>query len=96
MSHILGHVSSQDFTIDLDKIADLYNLYLKNIKKRCQHCYRFSTCPVCIFQLKIKDDTPLCPYVVTEDSFKNYLSNIIALLEKDKSLFFKFNHFIFS
>ena len=26
MSHILGHVSSQDFTIDLDKIADLYNL----------------------------------------------------------------------
>lgn len=96
MSHIWGHIESDKVLIDFDKIADQYNLYLDGIRERCQNCYRFDTCPVCIFQLKIEKDTPLCPYSISEDFFKDYLSHIIDVLEKDHQLFYKFNELIFA
>lgn len=96
MSHIWGHVESEGVSIDLERIVQQYNLYFDRIRERCQNCYRFDTCPVCIFQLEIANNIPLCPYSISKEAYKKYLLNMIDFLEKDYNLFYKFNSLIFS
>lgn len=96
MSHIWGHVEPNKVFIDFERIIQQYNMYFDGIRERCQKCYRFDTCPVCIFQLKMEKDKPLCPYSISQDSFKNYLSNMVDILERDHQLFYKFNDLIFA
>ncbi len=95
MSYIWGHTDTNDVFLDFEGIIQKYNAYFDKIRERCQKCYRFTTCPVCIFQLKLVSDEFMCPYSISEDAFNEYLSNIVDVLEEDYLLFFKFNDLVF-
>ncbi len=67
----LGTVINKKVELDSQKIADTYNAYFNEIRKRCNTCYRVKFCTECLFlniikQSKIKN----CNYINNEGHSK--------------------------
>lgn len=85
----LGTIN-EEVELDIDAISEYYQSLYKKIIKQCSNCFRSQNCPQCLFQLEtITHEKTLCTAFSNKESFSNYLSRIISLLENDPEIYNK-------
>lgn len=70
--YALGTVSDTAVTLDLDFIAEKYNIYFSKLEKQCGQCYNADACVQCIFNLHDLDGYPKCHGFMNQKVFNLY------------------------
>lgn len=95
LHHRLGRLED-GVCIDFDAIADLYNNYFDKMESQCRACYSVTDCGQCLFQMKMKNETPVCPTYMGQSQYQRYLSSLFTCLENNRVLFNEVNKIIFA
>jgi len=90
--YTLGIVD-ENVEIDIPKITQQFNFYYKHFKNKCQHCYIYRFCGLCMFQIenldKLDTEELVCGRFHDQKAFQNKLYNIFSFLEKYPNDFFQ-------
>lgn len=85
----LGHISEAGIELDLDAIADKYNIYYNKLKTQCEKCYRIHSCIQCIFNLKNLEDNPVCHGFMSKEKFESYKAEQMDFLRKNPEEYYR-------
>lgn len=89
--HILGEING-NVMIDTKKIAQQYSSYYEQMKKKCQHCYLYRFCGLCLFHVRninSQDNKEyICDSFHDKNAFQTKLYRIFSFLEKYPNDFF--------
>ncbi len=80
--YTLGNVNGDGVFLDFDKIAEKYNGFYAKIAGQCNRCFATSSCPVCIFNLNLMDETCNCDSFQDKENFETEARRSISLLEE--------------
>ena len=84
-SYSLGNVNEK-VDVDIPEVTQRYNFYYEHLKEKCQFCYAYRFCGVCIFQMNnidsVGSDKFVCEKFQDQKKFKNKLQHIFSFLEK--------------
>lgn len=84
-SYSLGSVNEK-VDIDILAVTQRYNFYYEHLKEKCQFCYAYRFCGVCIFQMNNIDSVGsekfVCEKFQDQKKFKNKLQHIFSFLEE--------------
>ena len=72
--YVLGYIGKE---IDYNQIANKYNTLFNKIKKKCELCYRYKTCPVCLLSSEGK-----CNKKTNKVAFTKWIKHYVEVLEK--------------
>jgi uncharacterized protein len=88
----LGEVN-KNVEVDFQKIIRQYNFYYEQLKEKCQYCYIYRFCGLCMFHIKNldKSDTEevVCDLFHDQNIFRSKLYRIFSFLEKYPRDFFE-------
>lgn len=85
----LGHISESGIELDLEAIADRYNICYGKLKKQCEKCYRFNSCIQCIFNLKNPDSNPVCHGFMGKEDFEKYREAQMDFLRRNPEEYYR-------
>lgn len=83
--YYFGTVDEEKVNIDAEQVAGKANDYYDKIRNKCFHCYKATTCGVCVYNLnadkveRIKN----CNQFMNYESFSRYLAEWLSKLEKN-------------
>jgi len=78
----LGSVSEIGVNIDMQEIADKYNVWYAKVEKQCSHCHNTKACVQCIFNLNDLEGNPVCYGFMNKQTFEEYKAVQIDFLRK--------------
>ncbi len=68
----LGYISELGVELDLNAIADRYNMYFAKLEQQCGKCHNATACIQCIFNLHDLDGCPVCHGFMNGQEFARY------------------------
>jgi uncharacterized protein len=78
----LGSASETGVNLDLQAIADKYNVYYAKMEKQCSHCHNTKACIQCVFNLNDLEGTPICHGFMNKQDFEEYKAAQMDFLRK--------------
>lgn len=87
--HILGHITEDSVSLDLQEIADSFNKQIKLFFDQCKNCAISYKCPVCILQKysKKSERKVLCDNFYTQEKYDDYVRNNMEYLKENPALY---------
>lgn len=85
----LGQVTSEGVSIDFKKIADTYNKWYANIRKKCSSCYFSEMCDMCLYYLEDFPENYQCRQFANYKNFSQYLASKSEYLENNPQFYKK-------
>lgn len=86
----LGQVTAEaGVELDVEMIADKYNVYFAKLENQCSKCYRSESCIQCIFNLQDLEGTPVCHGFMNEQEFEVYKSGQMDFLRKHPEEYYR-------
>ncbi len=83
--YFMGKVNEK-VDINIPEITRQYNFYYEHLKKKCNACYAYRFCGVCLFQISNIDNVDsekfVCDGFQDQKAFENKLHRIFSFLEK--------------
>lgn len=83
-TNILGKVGDE-VEINVSDVTKMYNYYYSKFIKKCQNCYSYKFCEMCLFHMKEFDNIGMKEFVCDgfqdQDIFRNRLHRIFSYLE---------------
>lgn len=80
----VGQVEHGKVTLDIPKIAELYQEFHNRISGQCRECYMQHSCSQCIFYTNIRNKKMKCGAYRNRNAFANYLASHVHYLEKNR------------
>ena len=79
--------------IDISGITQQFNFYYEHFQKKCQHCYVYRFCGLCLFSSnnldKLGTEEFVCENFHDQEAFQMKLHHIFSFLEKHPNDFFE-------
>lgn len=79
-------VVDQDVVIDVNEIANRYNMYYNYLKNVCMHCYAYKYCGLCMFRIvnldRLDSEIFACKHFYSQKKFEEKLSRIYSFFER--------------
>ncbi len=90
--YLLGEIN-KEVIIDIQKIAQRYTSYYEYLQNKCQNCYVYRFCGLCMFHLnnfdKLDSEEFVCNFFHDQNAFKSKLYRVFSFLEKHPNDFFE-------
>lgn len=87
-AYYLGKVTEKELSLDLQKVADKHNGYLKRILTCCQTCACVSRCLKCVYQIdNLETHTISCEQHMTPKDFEGHQKKCYKYLESRNGLY---------
>ncbi|MCP4213235.1 MAG: hypothetical protein GY765_01205 [bacterium] len=80
-SFSLANVDEKGVNIDYQNVADKYNAFYGKIMGMCNECANSDACGICLFNLDIRNQEPVCDSFMGKDKLKKHLRQSISILE---------------
>jgi uncharacterized protein len=84
---------NQNVNIDIPGMVKKFNFYFDRFQKNCQLCYTYRCCDVCFLKTRNLDELDTGEFVCygfqNQEAFKNEMSRMLSLLEKEPNIFFQ-------
>ncbi len=78
----LGFVNENEFHVNFNQLAKLYNSFLNKYAQQCSSCYFSDDCSVCVFELLHQNENGKCRYFADYKSYRKYLTEVLRDYEE--------------
>jgi uncharacterized protein len=85
--------ANQNIIIDIPEITRKYNFFYNQIRKKCQNCYAYKFCGICLFHIKnldkLETEEFVCDSFYDQKKFQQKMFHIFSFIEKKPFNFFQ-------
>lgn len=81
-AYSLGTVDEKGVHLNFQDIAEKYNRNYRKIMNQCNKCSNSDGCSLCIFNLNLEDEKPICGNFMNDEKLKNNLFQQLSILEE--------------
>lgn len=85
--YIMGKIDESNVNIDYDRCAEIYNLLLSKMERKCETCFNKKGCVQCVYNLEKEYIGTKCDGFMNKTAFMQYERNMIRCLSKHPDIY---------